>query len=96
MSFIGYTWCVHTYNCKEKKKEMIIIKSLGMDYYTKVSLDDHRKNSIGIIERHACAPEAAVTVPDFSDLNWPTFVKWQIGLTHLNDFFVLERNGTTI
>ena len=89
--------CIHTI-VKKRKKEMIIIKSLGMDYYTKVSLDDHRKNSIGIIERHACAPPAAaaVTVPDFSDLNWATFVKWQIGLTHLNDFFVLERNGTTI
>ena len=63
--FIGFNWCVHTYNCKEKKKEMIIIKSLGMDYYTKVSLDDHRKNSIGIIERHAYAAAAAVTILDF-------------------------------
>ena len=88
--------CIHTI-VKKRKKEMIIIKSLGMDYYTKVSLDDHRKNSIGIIVRHACAPAAAaVTVPDFSDLNWATFVKWQIGLTHLNDFFVLKRNGTII
>ena len=56
--------CIHTI-VRKRKKEMIIIKSLGMDYYTKVSLDDHRKNSIGIIERHAYAAVAAVTILDF-------------------------------